>query len=418
MSYWPRWLAGTAVLCSIPVLCHGQDAVTEWSESQIIDRFLSMSPQARELRMRVSLAEAETRTRLVYPNPWVGYAREGAGYNAFFEVSQTVPLARRMRYLRDAAEATISVAEANRVAALWSLRSDLRRAFFRMVASQERVRLLSDSAQEVEQLIRILRQRESEGEGSRYDRVRAERELTELRLDMTTAQSLVAADGARLAGYLPEGTQVRQVRGGLQVLPEVPELKNLMRRAMNVRSDYLAERRSVERYQIEEQAARRLRNPEPQVTAGLKRAEDFQTVGANPFSKAVVSGLAFSVTVPLPVFNNGRYEVARYQAEQEQASARIAVLARQIRAEIEGAGDVLALRQDALASYQREIETAGAELTGITRTAYQEGEVGILELLDSLRVNRAAHLRLLDLQAAVKEAFVELERVIGEEVRP
>src|SRR5215813_4492223 len=75
MSYWPRWLAGTAVLCSIPVLCHGQDAVTEWSESQIIDRFLSLSPQARELRARVSLAEAETRTRLVYPNPWVGYAR-------------------------------------------------------------------------------------------------------------------------------------------------------------------------------------------------------------------------------------------------------------------------------------------------------------------------------------------------------
>src|SRR5262249_46024576 len=187
---------------------------------------------------------------------------------------------------------------------------------------------------------------------------------------------------------------------------------------MNVRADYLAEQKSVERYQIEEQAARRLRIPEPQVTAGLKRAEDFQAVGPNSFGKPVKSGLAFSINMPLPVFNNGRYEVARYQAEQEQASARIAVLSRQIRAEIEGAGDVLALRQDALASYQRELESAGVELTRITQTAYQEGEVGILELLDSLRVNRAARLRLLDLQAAVKEAFVELERVVGEEVRP
>ena len=75
-------------------------------------------------------------------------------------------------------------------------------------------------------------------------------------------------------------------------------------------------------------------------------------------------------------------------------------------------------RRDALASYQRELESTGAELTRITQTAYQEGEVGILELLDSLRVNRVASLRLLELQAGVKEAFIELERALGEEVRP
>src|SRR6516164_9440596 len=111
MSSWSRWLAGTAVVCSIPALCHGQDTATEWSESQIIERFLSLSPQARELRARVDVVEAEARTRAVYPNPWVGYAREGAGYNAFFEASQTLPLAGRIRYLRDAGAATVSVAE-------------------------------------------------------------------------------------------------------------------------------------------------------------------------------------------------------------------------------------------------------------------------------------------------------------------
>jgi cobalt-zinc-cadmium efflux system outer membrane protein len=418
MSSRPRWLARAAVLCSIPALCHGQDITTDWSESQIVERFLSVSPQARELRARVSLAEADARTRTVYPNPWIAYSREGAGYNAFFEASQILPLSGRIRYLREAGAATVSVAEANREAALWSLRSDLRRAFFRMVGSQERLRLLSDGAREIEQLMVILRRREDEGDGSRYDRVRAERELAELRLDMTTARSLVVADGARLAGYLPEGTQVRQVRGELRVPPQLPQLEELIRRAMTVRADYLAEQRNVARYRIEEQAARRLRIPEPQVSAGLKRADEFKGTGPNSFSNTVQTGFAFSVNVPLPVFNNGRYEVARYQAEQEQAGARIAVLARQIRAEIEGANDVLTIRRDTLASYQRELESAGSELTRITQTAYQEGEVGILELLDSLRVYRAASLRLLDLQAGVKEAFVDLERVVGEEVRP
>ena len=138
----------------------------------------------------------------------------------------------------------------------------------------------------------------------------------------------------------------------------------------------------------------------------------------NPFSNVTSSGLAISLTIPLPIFNSGRYEVARYQAEQEQASARLAVLAHQIRAEIEGARNVVAIRGDALAAYRRDLESAGTELTRITQVAYQEGEIGILELLDSLRVNRTAGLRLLDLQAGVKEAFIELERVVGEQVHP
>ena len=51
-----------------------------------------------ELRARVSVAEAEARARAVYPNPSVAYSREGAGYNAFIEVSQTLPLTGRTRY--------------------------------------------------------------------------------------------------------------------------------------------------------------------------------------------------------------------------------------------------------------------------------------------------------------------------------
>jgi cobalt-zinc-cadmium efflux system outer membrane protein len=199
---------------------------------------------------------------------------------------------------------------------------------------------------------------------------------------------------------------------------ETPEAEGLIRRAIYARADYRTEQKSLARYQAEEYAARRLRIPEPQVTAGVKRGDVTSGLAPNPFSNVTRTGLAFSLSVPLPVFNNGRYEVARYQAEQEQVNARIAVLARQIGAEIRGARDVLAIRRDALAAYQHELESAGTELTRITQIAYQEGEIGILELLDSLRVSRAANLRMLDLQAGVKEALIELERVVGEEIHP
>src|SRR6266567_700285 len=204
MSFHGRWFFWTAISCCAFPACRAQDAPQDiqlhaWSESQVVERFLAQSPQARELRARVALTEAEARTRTVYANPSLSWSREGAGYNEFFEASQTLSLNGRIRYLREAGTAAVSVAEANREASLWSLRSELRVAFYRMVASQERLRLLADGTSEVEQLIRILRQREDEGEGSRYDRLRAEREAAELRTDITAVRSLVAAAGARLA---------------------------------------------------------------------------------------------------------------------------------------------------------------------------------------------------------------------------
>jgi outer membrane protein, heavy metal efflux system len=415
MSSRPRWVVWIAVVCSGAAICSAQEQ-REWSERQIVERFLTLSPQAQELRARVALTEAEAKTRTVYPNPAVSYAREGAGYNEFFEASQTLPLNRRLRYLRDAGSAAVSVADANREAALWSLRMDLRVAFYQMVAAQERTRLLSASAGEVDQLIRILRQREQEGEGSRYDRIRAEREVAELRTDAVGASAVVAAARARISGFLPDGTDVQSVRGALPVPTDPPSLDDLKARAIEARADYRAEQRALTRYQLEEQAARRLRIPDPQVSAGLKRADVTAGTGPSPFSSVTRTGVIFSLSVPLPVFNSGRYEVARYQAEQEQAKSRAAVLVRQIHAEIQGAREVLTIRREALAAYQREVESAGAELTRITRVAYEEGEVGILELLDSLRVNRMASLRLLDLQAGVREAFLELERVVGAEL--
>jgi len=401
----------SAVFATIAV---GQD----WSEADLIERFQSVSPYVRDLKAKVSLAQAEVRTRTVYSNPSASYSREGAGYTEFFQAAQTLPLSGRLRFVREAGNAEIESAEGDRDAVLWSLRSDLRIAFYRMLAAQERIRLLTGGSIDIEQLIRVLRQRETEGEGSRYDRARAERELTELRTDAAGSQALVAAARGLLVGFLPEGTAVQSVRGRLSTAMDVPPLDILIGRALAARADYRAEQKTLTRYQLEEQAARRLRFPEPTVSAGLKRASVISGLPPNPFSDVTRSGLVFGISVPIPVFNRGQYEVARSQAEQERIEAHRLTLAREISAQVQRARDLLVLRQETLKTYQAELQSAGAELTRITQIAYQEGEIGILELLDALRVSRNAALRLLDLQADVAVALVELDRVVGEEVRP
>ena len=56
----------------------------ELSEAQVIEKFLSDSPYAREARARAAAVRAEAAGRTLLPNPIALSSREGAGYAAFF----------------------------------------------------------------------------------------------------------------------------------------------------------------------------------------------------------------------------------------------------------------------------------------------------------------------------------------------
>jgi cobalt-zinc-cadmium efflux system outer membrane protein len=108
--------------------------------------------------------------------------------------------------------------------------------------------------------------------------------------------------------------------------------------------------------------------------------------------------------------------VARLTAEQLQGQARRDLLTQQITAAVGGAYDVYAARLDALASFDRETRDVGQELLRTARVGYEEGELGILQILDAYRINRQTALRRLELQSSVKEIEIELSRNAGYEV--
>ena len=159
---------------------------------------------------------------------------------------------------------------------------------------------------------------------------------------------------------------------------------------------------------LEQQAAERMKIPEPMVTAGLKRTQ--QSPNQNG------TGAVIGISIPLPFFNKGQTEVARFSAEQERVKAQRDLLIQQITAVVAGAYEVYSARLSALEAFERETGDAGAELLQVTRVGFQEGELGILPLLDAYRLKRQSALRRLELQLAVKESEVELSRAAGFEV--
>ena len=87
-----------------------------------------------------------------------------------------------------------------------------------------------------------------------------------------------------------------------------------------------------------------------------------------------------------------------------------------IRAQVEAASEVLALRQDAIRA--AEGTSPAGELVQIAEVSYTEGETGILELLDAHRSAARARIRSIDIRLAARLAQIALERTVGDTIWP
>ncbi|MEO8521213.1 MAG: TolC family protein [Acidobacteriota bacterium] len=376
------------------------------TERDVVELIVRDGPQARAIRAETEVTHREQLARLAYPNPGVIYSREGAGFTDFLQVEQSLPVFGTRAALSLAGVAATAAAEAERDGRLWMLRGDAVSAVARLAAEQARLEAARAQTRDVQRLIEILRTREREGEGSRFDRLRAEQELRETRQLVTSAAIGLSDASASLSALLPPDTTVTRV-ASVPPSPHAPiPVDSLMTRAASSRAELRALQRFAERAALESDAARRVRLPAPTLFGGFKRAD-----GASGRERGGVFGLSVSV----PLFNAGQRESARWAAERARVNAQRASIEHQIRSEIVRASEALSLRQAAVAEDQ---EAAGDELTRIAEVAYREGEVGILELLDAVRTASRARARSVDIRLEVRLAQIALERAVGDVLWP
>jgi cobalt-zinc-cadmium efflux system outer membrane protein len=394
------WIA----LCGLvgPSLAFAQDR----TERDVVDVILRDGPQARAIRADTEVVRREQAARLAYPNPGVTYSREGAGFTEFLHIEQSLPVFGARAALSRAGVAATAAAEAERDARLWTLRAEAGAAAARLAAAQARLEAAQTHAREVERLVDVLRIREREGEGSRFDRLRAEQELRDARLLATSAAVDVADRRAAVNAMLPAEVTVLRIVPGPAARPAAASMDALLTRAASTRAELRALQRFAERADLESDAARRVRLPAPTLFGGLKRAGD---------ESGRERGGVFGVNLSLPLFDAGGRDAARWTAERARVEAERASIEQQVRSEIIRASEALALR---LTAVSEDEAAAGDELAQIAEVAYRDGEVGILELLDAVRTASRARIRSLELRLDARLAQVALERAVGDVLWP
>lgn len=187
----------------------------------------------------------------------------------------------------------------------------------------------------------------------------------------------------------------------------MPSVDELVNRAQTLLGEPAALREEIESAKFAERAAERRLIPEPEIVAGTKSS----TFGGGDV------GSVLSVHVTLPVFDRSKAERAAAPARLTQAEARSAAYQQALRAQLSSLRAIVIERREAADRYRATRAAGTGQLERIAQVSYEAGERGILELLDADRNSAAAVTRQAALDAAARQAEIELELASGWEAR-
>jgi cobalt-zinc-cadmium efflux system outer membrane protein len=383
------------------------------TDSEAVRLFLEQGLQPRQVTLAIQAARAEHLATALPANPELAYQREDTGgvRDEFLTLAQPVQITGRRGLLRQGADAAAAAAGLSAEREVQDARAALRLSFYEVLYREAVLERLDRGRADLDRLSAALESREREGEGSGYDRLRAEQEVAEIGMQAAEAEAARAGARSRFAAfYAPERRmEAASLRGNLEPTGALPDPEAAMAQALARRADLRALRAEVRRLELEQRAAGRLRIPEPTLLAGWKRTE---AVGLRD------TGFVGAVSLPLPLFDRGRLAATRAAADRERTELAVGVLERRIRGEVQAA---LAREQSARQAAQRhggDAERRAGELRRIATLAYEEGEAGILELLDAHRSSLSMELRALAVRYEVRRAEIEREHAVGSEVSP
>ena len=380
------------------------------TEAEALARLSPESPRVRAIRAGIDVARADVLAAGRWPNPRVTFDREAvAGVTENMTmVSQALPITGRRGFEVQAASALVDATSSRADEGVRRARADLRLAFAQLVSAQIREREFTASRDRLRGLADVLAKREAAGDAAGFDRLRAEREVIDIDADRAAAATERARAQAAVTGFFADSVDPsRVVAVEVSAMPPaLPPVEALVEQGESIRGELLALRKEIEAANLSRSAADRRRVPEPEVVAGTKSS----TANGGDI------GSVITVHVSLPLFDRNRPERALAEALARQADARVETFRVMLRTEVAALRAAVMERRETADRYRTAAVGGAGQIERIAQVSYDAGERGILELLDAYRTGASARIRQAALDAAVRQAEIELEFVSGWEI--
>ena len=381
------------------------------SEADVLTRVSTESPRVRAIRAATDVVRAEALSARRWPNPVFTVDRESvAGVTEYLTmVGQPLPITGRRSLEIRSADTLIAASTARSEDLLRRARADVRIAYAQLIAAQTRERALIEARDRLRELAAILARRETAGDAAGFDRLRAEREVSDIEADFGAIATERARAQATIAAYFADRVDPSVIVASTPPPPPavLPGVDALVDRALMARGEFVALEKERDAARLTAQAADRRRIPEPEIIAGTKSS----TLGGGDIGSVV------TVVAIVPLFDRGKAERALAEARARQAEAQADALRLTVRADIAALRAAVLERRETAARYRTSAVSGANEIDRVARVSYDAGERGILELLDAYRAGSSARIRQATLDLATRQAEIELEFVSGWEIR-
>lgn len=388
----------SCVLCLTATAVYGQDLVipARLSLEDALRLATERNPNLAAARDNVEVAAAGRIDAGLRPNP--AFTFESGSYPLFessrpsfignqemtLRLDQEIELAGRRRLRTQAAEASVSTAEAGFDDQRRRLDFDVRRAYFAVVLAKADVDVSRAALEEIDRVIGLNRARYEQGEisGGELRRVQVERlkfvdDVFTAQLALKNARSallaLVNAPDLGAEFDVTEPLNISAAGAGAAPVPLDPA--SLRTQALASRPDLVAAQRAVQRADTETSLQRALRTPNITLGGGYRR--DFGS-----------DGVVFGVTVPLPFSNRNQGGIARAEAERRQAANLATATAISVSLDVQQAINAVDVSRARVQYIEGEYLTPARESRDIVLAAYRLGTADLIDFLDAQRAFR------------------------------
>lgn len=410
-----RLIAAMLAAASCATIAQAQSApppVVEVGATLSLDQALSMAgasaPTLDAAEADINAAAAARTVAGLRPNPSISVEAEnvaGSGpYRGTQSLETTTSFALPIE-LGGKRSARIGVADARsrRVAVQAAItQADLRfnviQAYAEAAAAQQRLVTASDQARIAAEGFRAAQVRVQAGRASPIEMQRADVARINADADVERAQRLVEVSRfslSKLIGQPVSGTLDTNwftgVRSNYGPLREIDSTGTLAMAAAE--ADLAVADAGV-------RLARSQRVPDLTVGAGARYMRETGDTAA-----------LFSLTIPLPLFNNGTAAVDQASSERLRAEAQKRVTAQEVDQAIARAQADAANAATSAVTAKGPALAAAEEAARIARIGYREGKFGQLELLDAERTLAETRLAAIDALLNYHNAQAQLERL-------
>lgn len=296
--------------------------------------------------------------------------------------------------------------------ALLARRSELRASvitlFFEVLAAQERLRLAQDSVGLAEVATRAAANRVAAGKASPLEESRARVAEAGIRVELLQAEGALRSARQQLAALWGNPNPgFTQADGALDRLPAAAaaDVGGRLSAAPVLRHARL----EVERRQALSDLEQARRMPAVTVSLGAKRVPADEGMGSGSGRNQVVVGLS----VPLPIFDTNRGNVAEALSREEKARDELAAAELQLGTDVAQATERLRSARATAQTLQRDALPGAEAAYKAAARGFELGKFSFLEALDAQRTLFQVRNQHLLAVADAHRAAAELDRLLG-----